>query len=435
MSTQVHLNTTKLSILSIPRDKYWIFACSILQLLYHESNKSGSGYSSDGQGETEYSSEDENEEHFEIIEHFKNGFNGNAGIGSKRNSYDSIADDLTRLTVDNSSKIDSSTDLRQLQEETTHSSHEEEQPEEEQQDEEEQGNFFFHIALTPDECTIVCSSKLIQAYFTNPIEICTKLNYPIQLLPDNFLSLQVDSDGSFDRSLRILELTKPLSENNISLFFLSSHFNDIVLVPYELKNKVVSILTKQNFQFSHISNSYIGNNNSTDQDSISTLNPTEVLEETTFELFNQASITPIINDNIKLLLTGSRAGEVSNSILKTAKILSIPTTIPDYFAITRTSINEVSLILPKSSKRRNKMGFDSKFIIGSVQDVIIPITIDFSKLPLDSTGIVAGVASKLITGMRKLELDCELNYFSMAKSGVIMIPRENVDMIGKILYK
>ncbi|EGW35768.1 uncharacterized protein SPAPADRAFT_147390 [Spathaspora passalidarum NRRL Y-27907] len=427
MSTQVHLNPTKLSILSLPRDKYWIFACSILQLLYHESNKSGSGYSSDGDDEDEFSDdEDDSDIKDNGFEELKNGFSG--AISSKRNSYDSIGEELNRLSVDNSSKVkspDSATDLTHYEDESEHT-------EEQQEDEEEEGNFFFHIALTPDECTIVCSSKLMEAYFSNPIEICASLNYSVHLLPDSFLSLQVDSDGSFDRSLRILELTKPLSENGISLFFLSSHFNDIVLVPYDQKEKVVSILTKQNFEFNDISNSYIGSN---DTESESTVHPegSKLLEISTFKLFEQASIKPIINDNIKLLLTGARAGEVSNSILKTAKILSIPTTIPDYFAITRTSINEVSLILPKSSKRRIKMGFDSKFIIGSTQDVIIPITIDFSKLPLDSPGIVAGVASKLINGMRSLDNDCELNYFSMAKSGVIMIPRENVEMIATIL--
>ena len=76
----------------------------------------------------------------------------------------------------------------------------------------------------------------MKQYFQQPIEICKQLNYhDVQLLPEKYLCLSVDCDGSSDNSLRILEL--PLSENNISLFFISSHFNDIVLIPYDLKKK------------------------------------------------------------------------------------------------------------------------------------------------------------------------------------------------------
>ena len=65
MSTQVHLNPTMLSILSISRDKYWIFISSILQLLYHSVDNSNFQKSSigdedddddDGNGLDEYSS-------------------------------------------------------------------------------------------------------------------------------------------------------------------------------------------------------------------------------------------------------------------------------------------------------------------------------------------------------------------------------------------
>ncbi|KAK6200948.1 ACT domain-containing protein [Scheffersomyces amazonensis] len=281
----------------------------------------------------------------------------------------------------------------------------------------------------------------MKTYFKNPIKICQELNYDdVKVIDQNFLSLQVDSDGSFDNSLRILELTKPLSENNISLFFLSSHFSDIVLIPYIFKEKVISILTKKNFEFSDISNSYIMTPNDlidpsmlNDSDEDKELG-SQRFENKTFKLFKDSNIKPIVNRNVKLLLTGARAGEVNNTILKTAKILSSFNSIPDYYAITRTSINEVSLILPKSSKKRLSMGFDSKNIIGSTQDIIIPITIDFSKLPLDSTGIVAGVASKLINGLKKYnDSTIEMNYFSMARSGMIMIPKENIDVISEIL--
>ena len=64
--------------------------------------------------------------------------------------------------------------------------------------------------------------------------------------------------------------------------------------------------------------------------------------------------------------------------------------------------------------------------MGSLLDTIIPISIDLSKLEINSTGIVAGLASKLSdTGL--------LYYLSMARSGVIMIPKENIGVVGEIL--
>ena len=397
MSTQVHLNPTMLSILSISRDKYWIFISSILQLLYHSVDNSNFQKSSIG-------NEDDDDD------------DGNGLDEYSSNTSASDGDGLNTKLVDNSSKLPPSPPLEEPIEEDT-----------------ETEDYFFHIALTPVECTIICSQKLMKQYFQQPIEICKQLNYhDVQLLPEKYLCLSVDCDGSSDNSLRILELTKPLSENNISLFFISSHFNDIVLIPYDLKQKVINILTKNSFEFLDVSNSYIPTFGASPiATEFDFEQGSKKLEERTFESFKQSQIHPMINNKVKLLLTGSRQGEVNNAIIKSARILSSTETIPNYFAITRTYYNEVSLVLPKSSKQRIRLGFDSKYIIGSTQDIIIPITIDFSKLPLDSTGIVAGLASKLITAGENVS---ELYYFSMARSGVVMIPQENIDTIAKILH-
>ncbi|KAK6455290.1 ACT domain-containing protein [Scheffersomyces xylosifermentans] len=454
MNTQVHLNPTKLSILSVPRDKYWIFTASVLQLLYGESSKGSSTNNNDFSSDSD---DDEDSSERKTSDYNKNeagssrkpipnlnddeissfGSNVRSSIDShSRNHSEDIGPSTSgtnRRSVDNSSKIHSHGSSDSL--ENNYSNAYDSDPDNDPNND----NYFFHIALTPVECTIICASELMQTLFVEPIEVCKKLQYEdVKLIDESFLSLQVDSDGSFDNSLRILELTKPLSENNISLFFLSSHFNDIVLIPYSLKEKVVSILTKKNFEFSDISNSYIMTNNEStefEEEGVEEELGSKFLEEKTFKLFSERNIKPVINGKVKLLLTGARAGEVNNTILKCAKILSgISNTISEYFAITRTSINEVSLILPKSSRRRGRMGFDSKNIIGSTQDIIIPISIDFSKLPLDSTGIVAGVASKLVNGVKHYNDSLfEMNYFSMARSGIIMIPQENVEIISDVL--
>lgn len=399
----------KLSILSIPRDKYWIFTSSVLQLLHNESSKLS-------ENELEEDEEDEDEVEVELESEETDSDSHTSSITTpvtSNNKRFSTGSNSSRiLSVDNSSK----NGLDSAYVEYTSDS-------DELADFEMEEEYFFHIAFTPHEATVICSTKLMVSLFSEPIQACHDLKYTdVKLLDETFISLHVDSDGGFDNSLEILNLTKPFSENGISVFFLSLHFNNIVLVPSKYKDKVELLR-----------NQPPPRNDSTIGDS--------ALAENTFELFKKAGIKPIINHKVKLLLTGARSGQVQNSILKTTKILLSIKTIPEYFAITRTSINEVSLILPKSARRRNEMGFSAAHIIGSTQDVIIPITIDFHKLPLDCTGIVAGVASKLFNGIRHLRRDqdsfndCvyEMNYLSMARSGLIMVPKENVALISKIL--
>lgn len=320
---------------------------------------------------------------------------------NKRHSSGSVRG----LSVDNSSKVgateniaesSTSSDLESIEEES-HTNN----------------GFFFHIAFTPTECTVICTTDVMAELFTQPITAAKELGYiGVKLLDDTFVILQVDSDGGFDNGMRILELTRPLSQNNIPLFFLLTHFTDIVLIPSKYKEKVETL---------------DGKTNTEDSDDLATR---------AFQVFHEVGVKPKLNKLVRLLLTGARLGQVQNSILKTSKVLLCSKSIPCYFAVTRTAANEISLILPKLNRERAAMGFNADNIIGLTQDTIVPITIDFAKMPLDCTGIVAGVASKLFNGIVKGNHEdhlYEMSYLSMATSGLIMIPRENVKLINRIL--
>ncbi|CAK7895052.1 hypothetical protein CAAN1_05S01332 [[Candida] anglica] len=427
MNTQVHLNSTKISILSIPKDKYWIFSSAVLQLLHLEAQKTNHNYETDS--ETESSDESSSSDD---------------GLSDESQQYNYSANNHTTNTSNGetiSSPIDnSSKKIHSIDQVVVSESDEDDYNGITESSDEEEDNYFFHIAFTPEECTLMCASSIMQTLFHDPLELCKKLGYDlVQLLDEEFITLQVDSSDGYDNSSKVLQLTKPLSTNKIPLFFLSTHFGDIVLIPQSSKERVVEILTSKNFEFSNLSNSYINvNEKRSSKDTAASASPNLDIEQRAFELFNRANVKPIINKSIKLLLTGSRSGEVSRTLLKTAQNLASTdiqsVLFPQYFAVTRTSLNEVSLLLPKSSKTRAKMGFPSKYIIGSTQDSIIPVTIDLNALPLDSTGIVAGLASRLLSGNKRVSsLPLEMSYLSMAKSGIIMIPKENIALISAIL--
>lgn len=440
MNSQVYLNPVKLSILSIRRDRVWLFSSSILKLLHEASEKKSDNYDLDsdtGLSDSESedfelsleSSSDEDEVDFINASHFSNGSGSKRNLGTKLNDSSKF---------DNSSKPDpltlsyeSITDLMSLlkQQESEFSN--------EEYDEED--DFFFHVAYTPTECTIICATLAIRRYFDEPLAACKHLGYDdVVMLPESYLTLQIDTEGDFNNSERILELTRPLSAHKISLFFLSSHFTDIVLIPFHLKEQVVRILTKNNFEFSDVSKSYVINRELSYDSLNSPDTPGESandLENNTLKLFQEAHIKPKIEKKVRLLLTGARPGEVKHSIVKAAQCISAGN-VPDYFAITRTSLNEISLILPGSSRKRSAMGFDYRSIIGSALDTIIPISIDLTNLPLDATGIVAGLASRILTGIKSIPeaMDTfEMSYLSMARSALLMIPRENFTVVSKMI--
>lgn len=302
---------------------------------------------------------------------------------------------------------------------------------------------FFHIAYTPSECTFICSEIQYTRYFSKPISVCSQLGYEdVVRVEQSFISLQVDSEGDCNNSARILELTKPLSQNNISLYFLSNHYTNIVLIPSEFQEKVVEILVQNKFVFFELSNSYIIDLTLETETEVALAHDYEFVSSSTsnaaIELLKSHNIMPKLHRKIKLLLTGVRLGEVKQSILKAAQSIAA-NAVPPYFAITRSSSSEVSLILPGSSYERAIMGFDSRSIIGLNLDVITPITVDLTELPLDSTGIVAGLASSLLENTSLAsDLSAEvlqMNYLSMARSAIILIPQENVNVATSMLTR
>lgn len=429
MSTQVSLDPVRLSILSIPRDKVWIFSSSILKFLHEASEKSTDNYKR--QSGSDYSTDQDD---FDSSDNFSEDDSDNMGLsyfstgsGSKRNSGSRID---ASLKFDNSSKIGGLASPFQAAPDDVNDA-------EESDEIDVEDDYFFHVAYSPTECTVICSEAEVQ-HFKKPLELCQKLGYTdVMVLSETYLNLQISNEGEFDNSEKILELTKPLSAHKISLFFLSTHFADIVLIPYRLKEQVVRILTRKNFEFLDISQSYFVNRTLSSDSGIpdSPHETTSDLEDKTGKLFQQAHITPQIDKNARLLIIGARSGEIKNSIVKSAKCIASGH-VPRYFGITRTSVNEISLILPGSSRKRLAMGFDSRTIIGSAQDTVVPISIDLTKLPLDSTGIVAGLASRLHSSIKSVPeelVSFEMSYLSMARSAILMIPCENLLVVSGMI--
>lgn len=377
-NTQVQLSNSKVLLLSIPREDYWIFSSGILQLL-NKSVEHGESSDSDSENDSENSSLSE------------------WSASSKVNMdslMESSVNELNLMKIDNKNSDD----------------------EEEVVDEDDDG--FYHVAFTPSECTIIFSEKYL-LLFDSALAVSRQLKKDIKLFPDSFYLLEIAGDG-LNIGKRVLEITEPLSQGGISLFFLSNYFSDIVLIPCFARDRVVSLLEQKGFSFANSIKSYNGSLRSSE----STL-----MEKDVFEEFD---IRPKISSSVKLVLTGARSTD--NRVILEKTILALASNSPNgdnfpkFFSITKTLQDEILLLLPKNFGKY--FGFQKRNLVGSLDELMIPINIDLFKLPIDSKGIVSGIAKKVI---KKFDLigdeNCEMSYLSMGRSSIVMIPIENLDIV------
>lgn len=357
-STETQFFKSKISILTIPRENFWIFKSGILEIIYI------------------------------LIDSYE-----------KRSNLRYSDNDISSISSDETSNK-SSTDA---------SFNDDLQDYHEIKDD----GLFFHLAFSVEEVTLMCSTHLINQYLSKAM----KLDPKSTLIDDEFFLIQVFSDGS-NIGKKILELTQPLSLNNISLFFISNYFSDLVLVPIKDKAKTIEILEEYENEKLEDSKNEISEENSRSKSC------SNELEIKTFKLFRDNNIKPVLLDDAKLLLTGARAGDSAEVLKQTAESISRLNTdcidsksFPKYFAITRTPTEEIALLLPYNNDELDRLNFSKKKIMGSLQDYYYPIYIDLKKLPIDLKGIVAGMASKLL----RLHID-EMSYLSLGKSGIVLIP-------------
>lgn len=106
---------------------------------------------------------------------------------------------------------------------------------------------------------------------------------------------------------------------------------------------------------------------------------------------------------------------------------------PQFLSVTLTEEDAPSLLLDKCL-----LGNFGDSLIGPTEADLTPIFLDLVDLPFEATGIVAGVAGKLVEGM-VMEQDAELSYLSTAKTGAVILSSERaekaLDILNPLLIK
>ena len=333
---------------------------------------------------------------------------------------------------------------------------------------------FVNISVTPIEASIACPRHLATQLFA-PIQdgLPPSLRDRISVTPDDYVVMQVDGEG-LDAGQRVLELTSPLALAGISIFFITTYFSDYILVPVRARKQVISALEARGFAFEESSSSYTTastqsytHRHSSSSSSFDLSNATQSpsgprtpppatvpeLQIRTFALLKRRDIEPSVNDGIKLVQCAGRKpssssssfAALANDRLHLGLVRSLISK-PRFLSLTLTDTEPPSLLLeqrllpyfctstPSSSRSstRQTLGSssscDDTVLLGSKSETLIPIILDLRDLPLESTGIVCGVASRLVGGTKMGLLQAvEMSYLSTATAGTVMVAEEELE--------
>ncbi|KAK2763076.1 hypothetical protein FQN54_009709 [Arachnomyces sp. PD_36] len=307
---------------------------------------------------------------------------------------------------------------------------------------------FLNLSITPVECSIVCSRKLADMYFAPIIEQIgeTSANGErVSISEEDFIAMQIDGEG-LDAGQRVLELSSPLAMAGISILFISTYFSDYILVPFHSKGQVISALQGRGFTV-EASGDRLTSNGAPDYHcsnppSPITQYPLESyhapstlpeLETRTFENLRNRNIHPKVDKSLRLVQCAAhhrypnrftsfsilRPGLTTTLVLDNPRFLSFTITPTDPSA----SILLETRLLPRffldttsscgSASSTTRAGDDEcNLLLGSKSDTLVPIILDLRELPLEASGVVCGVASKLAVATRSRRASEDYGYGS-----------------------
>lgn len=228
-----------------------------------------------------------------------------------------------------------------------------------------------------------------------------------------------------------------------SIFFITTYFSDYILVPAKSRGQVVRALEDRGFAFEKKAEAYVNpaaahhrHKSSTSSASVSSpISPPPAtiseLQTHTFSLLKRRNIVPQVETGIRLVQCAGRRDDPSSFVADEMGLqLGLTKCLihqPQFLSLTLTSGEAASLLLEK----RLLSNFRSHdVLLGNKEDYLIPITLDLEPLPLEATGIVCGVADRLVRGSGGKFMDdvkIEMSYLSTARAGTVMVEEKDLE--------
>jgi hypothetical protein len=252
------------------------------------------------------------------------------------------------------------------------------------------------------------------------------------------------------------------------IFFITSYWSDFILVPLKSRATVIHALEDRGFLFeadlepdseaglmtnpaSPLLHSHSRNGSAFDSPPIPMTPPpasVSELQQRTFKLLKTHKITPHVDPDIELVTCAGikdNTPSLSSSAASTQAILHhgllrclTAPELPRFLSLTLTASDSASLTLEKRLLSLFPDGGED-ILLGKDGPEQVPITLDLRELPLESTGIVCGVASRLVDGMRGRfgrgagGAGFEMSYLSTARAGHVVVFEDELEDAMEIL--
>lgn len=231
-----------------------------------------------------------------------------------------------------------------------------------------------------------------------------------------------------------------------SLFFITTYYSDYILVPAKAKSQVVHALESRGFAFEESSESYVGSSvhlrnassSSSSPGMPSTPSPTNMteLQARTFELLDRHSIVPMVHSETRLVQCGGRNTHPETFVIDELVLQHGLTKCliyqPKFLSLTLTGDEPAGLLLEKRLLPNFDLAGSDSVLLGAPEDCLIPIVLNLDSLPIEATGIVYGVAGRLVDGHGPLH-PIEMTYLSTAKAGTVMVDECDIDSAMQVL--
>lgn len=333
---------------------------------------------------------------------------------------------------------------------------------------------FLNISVTPLECSIVCHSSWSKNVFEPAIKRLPKdQSKQVSISKDSYAVFSVISAG-MDAGSRVVDLTSPLALAGIPIFFITTYYSDFILVPSKDRQSVVKALLSRGFVFSEDEASFrtthsrgpsqsSGSGSSGTSEPPSTPPPSSLgeLQTRAFSTLKKRNVIPYIEPDLRLVNcsgrerssirngyseqlrsrknsnsqggnsgtggTGGRMNTISwvdtvDTKLYTA-IISALISQPRFLSVTLAQDDPPSLLLDKAL-----LPIFGDSLVGPTAEGdgnVVPIFLDLASLPYEATGIVSGVAGRLVQDMQLQMMEsAELSYLSTARAGAVILGAE-----------
>lgn len=218
---------------------------------------------------------------------------------------------------------------------------------------------------------------------------------------------------------------------------MSTYFSDYIVVPYRSKSQVIQALEKRGFQFETSTDSFAITSSPVLPNQCFSPSPSpsrassppctpppstlDELQTRTFSSLRKNHIVPGVDTSLRLVQCAAHRRYTSTAssitILRDALTTTLIVDNPRFLSLTLAAADPAASLLleerllPRffpgsgSADDNDNDNDETGLLLGSEDNILVPITLDLRNLPLEATGVVCGVANRLAEATHDIDMN------------------------------